>query len=172
MKHIKLETLATLGEDFITKSNASIEWNKEDNTKRNSEIFELDIIKSIIQNANKQNANKQNGIDNIYKLTITAKKNCTDYDSMEFILINLPLDIKIDDGLFLYRDNIMFNQMDGITTLNRTFVFKPDGRVYNRQDGQIDHVKAALGEINRKVKSEFKYLYYLFHEGKIEFTMN
>lgn len=165
MKHIKLETLATLGKDFITKSSASIEWNKEDNTKSNSEIFELDIIKSIIQNAN-----KQNGIDNIYKLTITAKKNCTDY--MEFILINLPLDIKIDDGLFLYRDNIMFNQMDGVTTLNRTFVFKPDGRVYNHQDGQIDYVKAALDEINHKVKSEFKYLYYLFHEGEIEFEMN
>ena len=167
MKHIKLETLATLGKDFITKSSASIEWNKEDNTKSNSEIFELDIIKSIIQNAN-----KQNGIDNIYKLTITAKKNCTDYGSMEFILINLPLDIKIDDGLFLYRDNIMFNQMDGVTTLNRTFVFKPDGRVYNHQDGQIDYVKAALDEINHKVKSEFKYLYYLFHKGEIEFEMN
>ena len=167
MKHIKLETLATLGKDFITKSSASIEWNKEDNTKSNSEIFELDIIKSIIQNAN-----KQNGIDNIYKLTITAKKNCTDYDSMEFILINLPLDIKFDDGLFLYRDNIMFNQMDGVTTLNRTFVFKPDGRVYNHQDGQIDYVKAALDEINHKVKSEFKYLYYLFHKGEIEFEMN
>ena len=167
MKHIKLETLATLGKDFITKSSASIEWNKEDNTKGNSEIFELDIIKSIIQNAN-----KQNGIDNIYKLTITAKKNCTDYGSMEFILINLPLDIKFDDGLFLYRDNIMFNQMDGVTTLNRTFVFKPDGRVYNHQDGQIDYVKAALDEINHKVKSEFKYLYYLFHKGEIEFEMN
>lgn len=167
MKHIKLETLATLGKDFITKSSASIEWNKEDNTKSNSEIFELDIIKSIIQNAN-----KQNGIDNIYKLTITAKKNCTDYGSMEFILINLPLDIKFDDGLFLYRDNIMFNQMDGVTTLNRTFVFKPDGRVYNHQDGQIDYVKAALDEINHKVKSEFKYLYYLFHKGEIEFEMN
>lgn len=167
MKHIKLETLATLGKDFITKSSASIEWNKEDNTKSNSEIFELDIIKSIIQNAN-----KQNGIDNIYKLTITAKKNCTDYGSMEFILINLPLDIKFDDGLFLYRDNIMFNQMDGVTTLNRTFVFKPDGRIYNHQDGQIDYVKAALDEINHKVKSEFKYLYYLFHKGEIEFEMN
>ena len=167
MKHIKLETLATLGKDFITKSSASIEWNKEDNTKSNSEIFELDIIKSIIQNAN-----KQNGIDNIYKLTITAKKNCTDYGSMEFILINLPLDIKFDDGLFLYRDNIMFNQMDGVTTLNRTFIFKPDGRVYNHQDGQIDYVKAALDEINHKVKSEFKYLYYLFHKGEIEFEMN
>ena len=35
MKHIKLETLATLGKDFITKSSASIEWNKEDNTKSN-----------------------------------------------------------------------------------------------------------------------------------------
>ena len=167
MKHIKLETLATLGKDFITKSSASIEWNKEDNTKSNSEIFELDIIKSIIQNAN-----KQNGIDNIYKLTITAKKNCTDYGSMEFILINLPLDIKFDDGLFLYRDNIMFNQMDGVTTLNRTFVFKPDGRIYNHQDGQIDYVKAALDEINHKVKSEFKYLYYLFHKGEMEFEMN
>ena len=167
MKHIKLETLATLGKDFITKSSASIEWNKEDNTKSNSEIFELDIIKSIIQNAN-----KQNGIDNIYKLTITAKKNCTDYGSMEFILINLSLDIKFDDGLFLYRNNIMFNQMDGVTTLNRTFVFKPDGRVYNHQDGQIDYVKAALDEINNKVKSEFKYLYYLFHKGEIEFEMN
>ena len=167
MKHIKLETLATLGKDFITKSSASIEWNKEDNTKSNSEIFELDIIKSIIQNAN-----KQNGIDNIYKLTITAKKNCTDYGSMEFILINLPLDIKFDDGLFLYRDNIMFNQMDGVTTLNRTFVFQPDGQMYSHKSRETDNIQKVLSEINHKVKSEFKYLYYLFHKGEIEFEMN
>ena len=121
-----------------------------------------------------QNANKQSGIKNIYELTIDTKscyasRKCV---SKKYILINLPLDIKINDGLFLYQHNTMFNQMDGITTLNRTFVFKPDGRVYNHQDGQINHVKAALDEINHKVKSEFKYLYYLFHKGEIEFEMN
>ena len=82
------------------------------------------------------------------------------------------LDKLLNDGLSLYKHNTMFNQMDGTTTLNRTFVFKPDGRVYNHQDGQINHVKAALDEINHKVKSEFKYLYYLFHKGEIEFEMN
>ena len=169
MIYIKLETLATLGEDFITKSSASIKWNKEDYIKTNNKIFELDVIKSAIQNAN-----KQSGIKNIYKLTIDTKScyastNCV---SKEYILINLPLDIKINDGLFLYRDNIMFNQMDGTTTLNRTFVFKPDGRVYNHQDGETDNIQEVLSAINHKVKSEFKYLYYLFHEGKIEFEMN
>ena len=66
----------------------------------------------------------------------------------------------------------MFNQMDGITTLNRTFVFQPDGQMYSHKSGETDNIQKVLSEINHKVKSEFKYLYYLFHEGKIEFTMN
>ena len=54
MIHAKLETLGSLGIDFITRSDAYIEHIKEDYTKTNNQIFELDIIKSVIQNANKQ----------------------------------------------------------------------------------------------------------------------
>ena len=169
MLFAKLETLGSLGVDFIIKSDAYIEHIKEDYIKTNNKIFELDVITSAIQNAN-----KQSGIENIYKLTIDTKscyasKNCV---SKEYILINLPLDTKINDGLFLYKHNTMFNQMDGTTTLNRTFVFKPNGQIYIHQSGETDNIQEVLSEINRKVKSEFKYLYYLFHEGKIEFAMN
>ena len=169
MTYVKLETLGSLDVDFIIRSDAYIEHIKEDYTKTNNQIFELDIIKSVIQNAN-----KQSGIENIYKLTIDTKScyastNCV---SKKYILINLPLDIKINDGLFLYQHNTMFNQMDGITTLNRTFVFQPDGQMYSHKSGETDNIQKVLSEINHKVKSEFKYLYYLFHEGKIEFTMN
>ena len=169
MIYVKLETLGSLGVDFIIRPDAYIEHIKEDYIKTNNKIFELDVIKSAIQNAN-----KQSGIENIYKLTIDTKSCCasTDYVSKEYILINLPLDIKINDGLFLYQHNTMFNQMDGPTTLNRTFVFQPDGQMYIHQSGETDNIQEVLSEINNKVKSEFKYLYYLFHEGKIEFTMN
>lgn len=168
MIYVKLETLGSLSVDFIIRSDAYIEHIKKDYIKTNNKIFELDVIKSAIQNAN-----KQSGIENIYKLTIDkscyASTNCV---SKEYILINLPLDTKINDGLFLYKHNTMFNQMDGTTTLNRTFVFKPNGQIYIHQSGETDNIQEVLSEINHKIKSEFKYLYYLFHEGKIEFTMN
>ena len=169
MIYVKLETLGSLDVDFIIRSDAYIKHIKEDYTKTNNQIFELDIIKSVIQNAN-----KQSGIENIYKLTIDTKScyastNCV---SKKYILINLPLDIKINDGLFLYQHNTMFNQMDGITTLNRTFVFQPDGQMYSHKSGETDNIQKVLSEINHKVKSEFKYLYYLFHKGEIEFEIN
>ena len=105
MIYVKLETLGSLGVDFIIRSDAYIEHIKEDYIKTNNKIFELDVIKSAIQNAN-----KQSGIENIYKLTIDTKS-C--YASTKiYILINLPLDIKINDGLFLYKHNTMFNQME------------------------------------------------------------
>ena len=82
------------------------------------------------------------------------------------------LDKLLNDGLFLYKHNTMFNQMDGTTTLNRTFVFQPDGQMYSHKSGETDNIQKVLSEINHKVKSEFKYLYYLFHKGEIEFEMN
>jgi hypothetical protein len=57
-------------------------------------------------------------------------------------------------------------------TLNRTFVFKPNGQIYIHQSGETDNIQEVLSAINHKVKNEFKYLYYLFHEGKIGFTIN
>ena len=145
MIYVKLETLGSLDVDFIIRSDAYIEHIKEDYTKTNNQIFELDIIKSVIQNAN-----KQSGIENIYKLTIDTKScyastNCV---SKKYILINLPLDIKINDGLFLYQHNTMFNQMDGITTLNRTFVFKPNGQIYIHQSGETDNIQEVLSAMN------------------------
>ena len=58
MIYVKLETLGTLGTDFIIRSDAYVEHIKEDYTKTNNQIFELDVIKSAIQNANKQSGIK------------------------------------------------------------------------------------------------------------------
>lgn len=145
MIYAKLKTLGSLGVDFIIRSDAYIEHIKEDYIKTNNKIFELDVIKQAIQNAN-----KQSGIENIYKLTIDTKscyasRNCV---SKEYILINLPIDTKINDGLFLYKNNTMFNQMDGTTTLNRTFVFKPNGQIYIHQSGETDNIQEVLGAMN------------------------
>ena len=58
------------------------------------------------------------------------------------------LDKLLNDGLFLYKHNTMFNQMDGTTTLNKTFVFKPNGQIYIHQSGETNNIQEVLSAMN------------------------
>ena len=165
MQHIKLEPLDKLDDDFIRVAILQLDCERHC-TNNNEDKFKFDVIKTIVNNANDQHEDRY-----IYKLTIYKEESLQykPFPPREFILINMPFNIKIDDGLFLYKSNEMFNKIEDKITLNRTYVFTHTGKIYKPVFAEKYNVNDAINRINCVIKSEFKYLYQLFHDGKLEF---